>query len=56
MSRYNKFVCDAIKEASKSPMKNKYGAVLIYRNKIISIGHNYDTHIHTDKRSCPLCC
>jgi hypothetical protein len=46
---------DAKKEALKSSMKSKYGAILIHRNKIISRGHNYDTHIHTDKKSCPLC-
>ena len=55
MSNCNKFIDNAKREAFKSPMKNKYGAVLVYRNKVISMGHNYDTHIHTDKKSCPLC-
>lgn len=34
------FIDEALKEANKSPMKNKYGALLIYRNKIISRGYN----------------
>ena len=38
-----------IKQAMKSPMKKKYGAILMYRNKIISVGYNYDTHISTKK-------
>jgi hypothetical protein len=49
------FVSIAVEEARKSHMSQKYGAVLIYRNKIISKGHNYDTHISTLNRSCLLC-
>ncbi len=56
MSHYNKYIGIAIDQALKSPMINKYGAVLIHRNKIVSAGYNYDTHIHTDKKSCLLCC
>lgn len=26
--------------ASKSPMKDRYGAILIFRNKIIGMGYN----------------
>jgi len=50
------FVSVAIEEARKSLMKSKYGAVLVYRNKIISKGYNYDTHINTLNKSCLLCC
>lgn len=31
---------EAYKEALKSPMKNKYGAVIVHRKKIIAYGHN----------------
>ena len=51
----NHFIEIAINQASKSPMANKYGAVLLHRGKIISIGHNYDTHITTIKKCCLLC-
>jgi hypothetical protein len=30
----------AVKEANKSVVKNRYGAVLIHRNKIVSFTHN----------------
>ena len=47
------FVLEAKKEASKSPMSKKYGAIIIYNNKIISRGHNYYTLIK-DNDKCPL--
>lgn len=34
------FVDEARREAMKSPMKHKYGCLLIYRNKIVSRGYN----------------
>jgi len=37
----NLFVREATKEALKSPVEKKYGAVLVYRNRIVSRGHNY---------------
>ena len=52
----NCFVEEAIKQAEKSIMKNRYGAVIIYRNKVISTGYNYHKHINTDNKSCLLCC
>ncbi|MAF35762.1 hypothetical protein CL622_01445 [archaeon] len=40
-----RFVTIAIDEALKSNMYNKHGAVLVYRNKLISKGHNvYDKY------------
>lgn len=50
------FVYEATLQALKSPIDKKVGAVLIYRNKIISRGYN--THrrkISTLSRSCLLC-
>lgn len=35
------FVQEALKEAYKSDIKSKYGALVIYKGKIISRGHNY---------------
>jgi deoxycytidylate deaminase len=35
------FVEIAYNEAKKSNVKNQYGSVLIYRNKVISKGYNY---------------
>ena len=34
------FLNKAYIEANKSPMSAKYGAVLVYRNRIISYAHN----------------
>lgn len=52
------FVLEAQKEALKSPMSNKYGAILVHDNKIISRGfnfynNNYYKHIGNNKE-CPL--
>lgn len=49
------FIDIAIEQAEKSPMNNKYGAVLIHRNKIVSMGYNYDIHITTGNKCCLLC-
>jgi deoxycytidylate deaminase len=43
---------EATKEAKKSPMKNQYGALLIYRNKIISRGYNKFKGILSKNKSC----
>ena len=46
-----------IKEAMKSPVHNRYGAVLVHRNKIISTGHNlFKGPVHYNNlRQCVLC-
>ena len=41
------FIDVAVNEAKKSNMNNRYGAIIIHRNKVISTGHNYYTHINT---------
>jgi deoxycytidylate deaminase len=56
MSRYHKWLNVAVLEAQKSTMNNKYGCVLVMRNKIIAKGYNYETHISTLSKSCVLCC
>lgn len=38
---FEQFIEIAKKEALKSPLKHKYGAVLIYKNKVISKGYNF---------------
>ena len=49
------FVEEAIQQALKSPMKDKYGAVLVYRNKIISKGFNtYSPHTLGATKQCVL--
>jgi deoxycytidylate deaminase len=45
----------AIQEAHKSPMKSKYGAVLIHRHKIIASGYNDYTKRSNINKNCPLC-
>lgn len=43
------------KELSKSYIKNKYVAVLLYRNKVVSIGHNQlKRSLPTNKSKCVL--
>lgn len=49
-----KFIDYAKEQALKSPMNNKYGAVLIYRNKIIASGFNYYTHNKFLNNQCLL--
>lgn len=44
----------AINEANKSYLKVRVGAVIMYRNKIISQGHNYTKHGYIRKNDCPL--
>lgn len=41
-------------EAKKSMMSKQYAAFLIYRNKILSIGHNYSTKISSKNEYCLL--
>jgi deoxycytidylate deaminase len=45
----------AIQEAHKSPMKSKYGAVLIHRHKIIASGYNDYIKRSSINKNCPLC-
>ena len=45
----------AIKEAQKSTMKSRYGAVLIHRQKIIASGYNHQTKLSDLNKNCPLC-
>jgi pyrimidine deaminase RibD-like protein len=48
------FIEMAYKEAIKSNVNNKYGAVIIYRNKIIGYGHNYLLPNVSKYKSCVL--
>jgi hypothetical protein len=42
-------------EALKSPVKNRYSAVIIYQNRIISIAHNtFKGAISTNSKQCLL--
>lgn len=51
----NYFQLEAYKEALKSPMNKKYGAVLIHRGRIVSRGHNSYRYIGTLSRHRVLC-
>jgi deoxycytidylate deaminase len=51
----NYFIDEAIKQAKKSPMEVKFGAILIYKNKIISAGFNtYKSNISNKLNQCLL--
>lgn len=51
----NKFIDIVTQEAEKSYLKVKVGAILIYRNKIISKGHNsLKKGFIGNKKCCPL--
>ncbi len=53
---HTNFIEELSDYAYKSPMKHRYAAALIYRNKIISIGfNNYYGKIREDAKSCLLC-
>ena len=39
-NRLKEFVSVAIEEAKRSPMTQKHGCVVIFRNKIVAVGHN----------------
>jgi deoxycytidylate deaminase len=41
----NYFIQEAFNEANKSSLMKKFGAVIVYRNKIISRGHNCHTGV-----------
>ncbi len=45
------------REANKSPLENRYCAILVLNNKIVS--HAYNTHkgpiINNNKKQCILC-
>lgn len=43
---------EALMEADKSAMRQKHGAVVVYKNQVIARGHNYSLPIQTcNKRS-----
>lgn len=44
----------AYQQALKSPLDKRYGAVLIHRKKIVSVGHNYYSKISTSTKQCKL--
>ena len=48
------FIKLAYEQASKSTMNKKYGAVLIYRNKVVGVGYNYSLTISTQNQQCIL--
>lgn len=52
----NHFTQIAYEEALKSSMRVRVGAVLVYRNKIISTGYNRNRNnkIHTSNNQCLL--
>lgn len=54
MYRYQKFVDLALENALKSPLKKRFGAVIIHQNKVVSQGHNIDTFRDMGERSCIL--
>lgn len=45
------FVKEAVEIAKKSPMRSKFGAILVHRNKIVSRGYNtYKTKISSKNK------
>jgi deoxycytidylate deaminase len=48
------FIELAHKQALKSSMNKQYGAVLIYRNKVVGIGHNSSSKITSKNEYCIL--
>jgi deoxycytidylate deaminase len=44
----------AYKQALKSNVNKQYGAVIVYRNKIISSGYNFKLRPSTKYKSCVL--
>ena len=48
------FIELAYKQALKSSMHKQYGAVLIYRNKVIGMGYNSSSKITTKNEYCIL--
>lgn len=51
----NYFELEAYREALKSTMKKKYGAVLVHRNRIISKGYNSSRVVSSLNPRCILC-
>ena len=43
----------AIKQALKSPMRKPHGAVLVYRNKVVSRGYNRERSAFITNRHIP---
>jgi deoxycytidylate deaminase len=48
------YIEEAYKVALKSTMKNKYGAILIHRNRIVSSGYNRSTSLTSKNKHCIL--
>lgn len=48
------FIELAHKQALKSSMNKQYGAVLIYRNKVVGTGHNSSSKITSKNEYCIL--
>jgi deoxycytidylate deaminase len=48
------FIELAYKQALKSSMNKQYGAVLIYRNKVVGMGYNSSSKITTKNEYCIL--
>ena len=48
------FINQAYLEALKSPMATNYGAIIVYKNKIISKGHNYYKSNMSNSLKCCL--
>lgn len=44
----------AINMAKNSSIKKRCGAVLVHRNKVISVGYNYSLKISTKNKYCLL--
>jgi tRNA(Arg) A34 adenosine deaminase TadA len=45
------YITCAIHEAKRSKMGHKHGCVIIYKNKVISKGHNYRVDFYFHQRS-----
>lgn len=45
----------AIRQALKSPLKHRYGAVLVHRGKPISVGYNKESFRCCNQRQLGLC-
>ena len=55
MTKIKFYVQLAIDMAQKSPMKSKYGAVLLHRGRVMSVGYNhFDSKLPTDMTQCLL--
>jgi len=46
----SEFIEIAYKEAMKSTVSKKYGAVIVYRNKVMAVGHNSCFRVSTNNK------